>query len=397
LVISLITLERKSPKHRRSFTLSLPILFDEKTPEKPFTMSESSITIRLASHLPRELSGDRQKTALQFLERSCGEEQVSGCQGVVQTSFLSFNADIIASANGFYESIYHAYSNNHGLVLRPDDVWFAILAQLGFYLHARNLNSDENVGSVNLQNSSTPLTARMLFQSKRNAVDVVDEAWIVPDFTTTIESDRVVASVLMLGALHEDITHRAVRLTPEHPEGFGIPSVTLLGEKRDWEMIQQRITKLRDLGEEPKEFETFLGPIIRYFIRSFEDHDSAEVEDFWNNTIKRVGRYHNALLSGWITAFFFWDKKGKRMFKSPEGKYLLDGIKYLCIGTSSFTSAHTSMKVKMRDQGEEFRARVIAGSVGMKISSSNELREDSDTLQPESGWWMIKVGDDDEA
>ncbi|KAF1818416.1 uncharacterized protein K489DRAFT_413711 [Dissoconium aciculare CBS 342.82] len=360
-------------------------------------MSESSTTIRLASHLPQELSGDRQTTALQLLERSCGEEQVSGCQGVVQTSFLSFNADIIASANGFYESIYHAYSNNHNLVLRPDDVWFAILAQLGFYLHARNPNGGKNVGSIDFQSSSTNLTARMLFQSKRNAVDVVNEDWIVPEFTTTIESDRIVASVLMLGALHEDVTHRAVRLTPEHPEGFGIPSVTLLGEKRDWERIQQRITKLRDFGEEPKEFEMFLGPIIRYIVKSFDDHDSTEVKDFWDNTIKQVGRYQNALLSGWITAFFFWDKKGKRMFKSPEGKYLLDGVEYLCIGTSSFTSAHTRMKVKVRDQGEEFRARVIAGSVGMKISSSNELKEDSDTLQPESGWWMIKVGDDGEA
>jgi hypothetical protein len=198
----------------------------------------------------------------------------------------------------------------------------------------------------------------------------------------------------MLGALHEDVTYRAVRLTPDHPEGFGIPSVTLLGEKRDWEKIQRRIAKLRDFEEESKEFETLLGPIIRHFIKSFEDHDSAVVKDFWANTVTQVGRHHNILLSGWITAFFSWDKKGKRMFKGSEGKYLLDGVEYLCIGTSSFTSAHTSMTVKVCDQGGEFQAHVVAGSVGMKVSSSKNLKEDLDTLQPESGWWMIKVGDD---
>lgn len=37
---------------------------------------------------------------------------------------------ISASENGFVWAVFHAYSHHHNLILRPKDVWFAILSQL---------------------------------------------------------------------------------------------------------------------------------------------------------------------------------------------------------------------------------------------------------------------------
>lgn len=46
----------------------------------------------------------------------------------------------------------------------------------------------------------------------------------------------------------------------------------------------------------------------------------------------------------------------------------------------------------MNDNGNEFKVRMMAGSVGIR---SEELLADEsdgvDTLQPELGWWMIMV------
>ena len=53
------------------------------------------------------------------------------------------------------------------------------------------------------------------------------------------------------------------------------------------------------------------------------------------------------------------------------------------------------MPVKVDDNGHEYMARMMAGSVGIGVSSSGEQTADEsvgkDTLQPEVGWWMMKV------
>jgi hypothetical protein len=45
-----------------------------------------------------------------------------------QTDFSS----IIGQHNGFVHTIIKAYSDHHHLVLRPDDVWIAVLGQFNF-------------------------------------------------------------------------------------------------------------------------------------------------------------------------------------------------------------------------------------------------------------------------
>jgi hypothetical protein len=59
----------------------------------------------------------------------------------------------------------------------------------------------------------------------------------------------------------------------------GIPSVTLEGDKADWESILTRLDKLKEFGEEPKAWASMLRPIIRRFIDSF---DGKHDVDFWS-------------------------------------------------------------------------------------------------------------------
>jgi Domain of unknown function (DUF4419) len=59
-----------------------------------------------------------------------------------QSSFDTINgsSNIYASANGFLVVAYRAYIHHHHLIIRPNDVWLAILVQLNFYINA---NSEE--------------------------------------------------------------------------------------------------------------------------------------------------------------------------------------------------------------------------------------------------------------
>jgi len=56
---------------------------------------------------------------------------------LLQSSFSSDpaeieKANIIPTPNGFVLSVVRAYGQHHDLVIRPDDVWIAILTQFSF-------------------------------------------------------------------------------------------------------------------------------------------------------------------------------------------------------------------------------------------------------------------------
>jgi hypothetical protein len=51
--------------------------------------------------------------------------------------------------------------------------------------------------------------------------------------------------------------------------------------------------------------------------------------------------------------------------------------------------------VKLIDDFNEIESMMVAGSVGLRISSSGELLHEKDktgldTVQPESGWWIYE-------
>ena len=50
----------------------------------------------------------------------------------------------------------------------------------------------------------------------------------------------------------------------------GIPSVTLEGEKSDWERLLARLDKLDSFGEEPKAWAAMLRPILSCFVKAFD-------------------------------------------------------------------------------------------------------------------------------
>ncbi len=107
-----------------------------------------------------------------------------------------------------------------------------------------------------------------------NIVDKELEEWMTPAFSTTTDTDIVVASILLMGATQKCFNFRCVLRC-------GIPSVTLLGEKCDWEEILRRLEELKGFGEEPMRFYTLLKPVVSRFVRSFENSAGEEVVSFW--------------------------------------------------------------------------------------------------------------------
>lgn len=90
----------------------------------------------------------------------------------------------------------------------------------------------------------------------------------------------------------------------------GIPSITLLGEKSDYESLLVRLEKLATLGHEPHTVARLLRPILTQFIKAF---DEPPVMDFWTKICHYNGGSGSTYIGGWITAFCAWGAEGKWM------------------------------------------------------------------------------------
>ncbi|KAF5230215.1 hypothetical protein FANTH_13945 [Fusarium anthophilum] len=176
----------------------------------------------------------------------------------------------------------------------------------------------------------------------------------MPSFSTTTDTDRVVASVLFMGAMQKYFSYEMC-LTCR------IPSVTLLGEISGWEAILTRLDRLDQLGKEPTEFAEMLRPVLEHIILSFEKPEDGKVIRFWNTIATR----------------------------NPISSV------YPSVDIDKVTVRVASVPVKINDDGNIISSNMVAGSFGIQASTKTQYTStDSDSelnaIQPVSGWLMYE-------
>ncbi|KAG8876103.1 hypothetical protein FRB97_004457 [Tulasnella sp. 331] len=321
------------------------------------------------------------------------------CTEIFQSSFREQlqNGSLHANRNSFVHTVTQAYNTHHDLVLRPDDVWLAILIQFNFYVnaHAEELRhlfvAHEGKKKLVVYAVGTRYTVdfgamahRMGELIQENVTDPDLREWIIPDFSTTQVNDKVVASVVMMATLKAYISY-----------GFtlrcGLPKVTLLGERDDWARLITKIDKLKTFGPDTAYWYTFLEPVLRRFVDTFDDPTKSETKDFWNRVCHYTGGGSGpTYLTGWITAFCFFTPAGKALCynqagkpqnakyiashtwgSSPEAVLDLDGTLYHRIDTEDIPNGYAEVDVKLDDNGTLFDTVMVAGLVGVGVSDSN--------------------------
>jgi hypothetical protein len=183
----------------------------------------------------------------------------------------------------------------------------------------------------------------------------------------------------------------------------GIPSVTLEGEKSDWERLLARLDKFDSFGEEPKAWAALLRPILTRFVRAF---DSEPDIDFWS----RICHYHSqgsgpTYLSGWITAFCVWSSQGKWQgppISKPSKtisllcgevvpQLVLDKVSYPVIDSSDVPVGFCEVDVKLDDNGVIFPSMMVSGHLALLVEG-----EKKDRVRPLPSWFMFIKGEEEE-
>ncbi|CAG9990170.1 unnamed protein product [Clonostachys byssicola] len=233
--------------------------------------------------------------------------------------------------------------------------------------------------------------------------------WIRPNFTTTGDGDRAIA--LAIAREFEDInTDPKNFIMPIKSEArqpcfnynvsysCGLPSVTLLGEREDWARLRDRLWEISTSHrEEVEKFADQLETVLDSFVNSFDNPTGSEVFEFWNKMVHyRDGCSGTRYVSGWLSKFCFWSEEGEEIQDHSTGGARM-------IDTKRTSRGFASVVVRENKEGEMQSVKMLAGSIGHRITSSGDLLDQSgsyrigqqtqtglDTIQPVAGWWKCE-------
>ncbi|KAK7022493.1 hypothetical protein R3P38DRAFT_2961149 [Favolaschia claudopus] len=323
-----------------------------------------------------------------------------------------------------------AYNYHHALVIRPDDVWLAILTQFNFFLNgfgrAELLRaafvSHSGQQSLTVEGGFGDLEGLVVEMSdliEKNVLDPSLRSWAIPNFSTTTPTDKAVGAMVLMATL------RAYFEYVYDATCCGIPRVTLLGTRNDWKDILGRAEKLKEYGIETTAWYHLLVPVLSRFVDAFDDPNGQRNIDFW----KQVAHWEPQgsgpdYYSGWITAFCafsdkgawvgpplntvsswlstedpgsltaarFWKVYGQQLYVMSE--LILDDTRYHQIDCDRVPPSYSAVEVRLISETEDTQCEAIAGVVGTMVFSSGDVElsasGEDDTVRPVVGWWVYE-------
>ncbi|PKS10688.1 hypothetical protein jhhlp_002444 [Lomentospora prolificans] len=353
---------------------------------------------------PKPYNGPAAITSIDtFFQESVNGEFTSPDTEVLMSSLdfedITEETGLQPSADSFLRGALQAWGQHLHLVIRPEEVWFTILVQMNFYMntHAEDIRKlfvdHEGQETIKVQDFTWYLVLERFQYEIQDRVKtdwLLD--WIQPNFTTTTDSDRMTANVLMMGLMKAYFKFEGEVIC-------GLPSVTLLGEKSDWEALYDKIDRLSEFGVEPTEYQARLRPILSRFVKTFDEPDSDEIKDFWNSIVVAEAGWVCGdppyYLNGWLTGFWYWDANGKEFARNEYGAAQYDGVTYAKVSISKLPVAYAQAPFVMIDfrDVDRFEAMVLAGTLGKRVT---EGYPDGYIDAYKRAAKAKRVGDDDE-
>lgn len=298
--------------------------------------------------------------------------------------------------NGLIQTIHNCYSTHRPLILTPDVIWLAICQGVSIHVNEK-MDSLKHV--IFIKNKPSKLVVR------NDSLEYNDDAWkslissianqtktytkddfysfFVSQFTTTTEVHKTVYQITLLESYKKVFQYVG-------ESGCGIPSITITGEKKDWELILSKLEMLDKIGL--SKWKESLKPVINEFIDVYSGKINKK---FWKSIYKYKENYGRSYLSGWIVKLFPYLKKidGEDVYDKKQDAYkskvkyvpnqFLEGDKYLHakLTTDDFPSGMVQIDVLWNNHFNNVTSKieVYAGFFAIKQYSDK-------TLEPFISW-----------
>ena len=308
---------------------------------------------------------------------------------MIQASFINGDDlekhNYVGNHSGFVITALEAYKYQLNLVLDPADIMVATLVQIGLGNYKRYPSIQETAA----QSYKIPVEGSIHPDDNEHFAET-----FISKFKGTQSQDQErQTSELIKFALKQNIMKPCEAEVPLYhaPTTGGIPSVTLLGEKADWEgllpLLEEHDIPTRT---DMRVFRNALRPVFRYFLKSFDDPEDSDVVSFWE-----CMWYHQdgglTPQEGWLTAFSRWNQDGILNVLNNEKAAKAHGLY-----SGNFDKIGAGYRV-LTIHGEDPRnpnevAKFVAGTVGTEFCSSQpEGHGRLDTVRPVSAYFMFKT------
>ena len=288
------------------------------------------------------------------------------------------------SNHGFVDACKRAYSKHHPLIIRPDDVWIAIMTQFASYMSSHGEEIRETFVShagkkeLIVYGGGTIITAdyeglslKMVDQIAANIKDPSIRDWAIPSFSTTKPGDRVVGAMVLMASLKSYFDYKFVL-------DCGLPKVTLLGTTADWERVLGRAKRLLEFDCKAglmAKWHSLLEPVLIHFIESSKGRPDLA---WWNQVCTQIsGGSGPQLFSGWINVFNVFKSNGTWIGNLRPGK------PWPVVDDDDYAPGYAEVDVVVDDNGVKYNTTLKAGSMGYVIS------EDDLSLQPIMSWTLL--------
>jgi hypothetical protein len=286
--------------------------------------------------------------------------------------------------NGFVGTIRLAYNQHHALIIKPDDVWIAIMVQFASYMsaHAEELRdkfvTHEGKKELNVNMLGGLYTCDygrwchlITDEIVKNVKDPSIREWVMPDFSTTSEKDKLAGAAVLMGTMKQYFSYKATLLC-------GLTEVTMLGTVADWEKIQSKARRLLEFDCKEKYLSQWYVMLEKVLEKFTESKRGSPDVNWWNRVCSNYSRGSgSSYLSGWITVFSVFNEKGVWI----GGKHTLNlermhnESEWPIIASKDVPSGCVRMDVTVDDNGTEYKCELSAGHGGCLIV-------DEMTLQP---------------
>lgn len=375
--------------------------------------SDITVPISNVKPLPLRTTGVV-SSASALLQQSCPDiiqsSKKNSLSKIIVSSYSSGINDVailddllFPSSDSFIRGAIDAWAQHQTLVLRPDVVWFEILAQLNLYMtkHAEDVRSL----FVSFQGQEEIIVRDWTWREiidrfkseiqRRVKTDWLEE-WITPGFSTSTANDNTTSTILMMGLMQHYFKFTGSIIC-------GLPFVQLLGTREDWVALLAKLDRLRAFGAEPSEYAQNLRPILSFFVRTWDNPKSEEVKSFWKQIVRADKVFSCGAgpteydISGWITGFMHWSSNGdlRVLAGSPASNSAtkLDNIVYHSVGLDQVPVGYAKAPLKMLDypsRGTDSMAYVVAGNIGIARGVTEGVDSQSGQVlsQPLSAWFL---------
>lgn len=291
--------------------------------------------------------------------------------------------------NGFVGTVVQAYSSHHHLIIRPDDVWLAIMTQFSAYVEAnaetlrdrfvehkgqKELNVLQTGGTLHTANYPD-LCKRITEEIASNIKDPSIKDWSIPNFSTTTPTDKVVGAVILMASMKSYFSYKFTLCC-------GLPMVTLEGVEEDWVELQNRAKRLLEFDNSSAlnlekgymaKWYKMLAPILQHFTDSVKGNPDI---DWWSRVCNKIGNGSGPRwLSGWITSFCVFNDSGQwvgdNFSKEYDGEVITNANKdcgsseecWPIINCNDIPKGFVKVDLTIDDNGTEYKTELIAGHI----------------------------------